>query len=273
MVTRDEVARPPAIGEGSYGPLVDTHCHLDLPAFDSDREAVLAEARAAGVTRILVPAIQASGWTGLLALCREQAGLYPALGLHPLFLDSHSEQQLEALQQRLEENPPTAIGEIGLDFSAREADRERQQALFEAQLRLAARTGLPVLLHIRKAHEAALSALRRIPVAGGIVHAFSGGLPQARHYLELGLRLGFGGRLTFAHSTRLHALAGALPAEALVLETDAPDMTGAAHRGECNRPGYLPEVLLALAAWRGETPAAVARQTTANAARVLGWTA
>jgi len=127
-----------------------------------------------------------------------------------------------------------------------------------------------VLLHVRKAHEQVLATLKRIPVCGGIAHAFSGGSEEARRYRDLGFALGFGGMLTFERSNKLRAIAAALPVASIVLETDAPDLTVAAHQGERNSPEYLPDVLAALAQVRGEDPRRLAEQTTANAAAVLG---
>ena len=250
--------------------LFDSHCHLDVPAFDPDRETVLSRARAAGVAGIVVPAIHAEGWPALVRLCASAPDLYPALGLHPVFLERHKDGDLQALEHALAEHAVTAIGEIGLDWFVPDLDRDRQQRLFEAQLAIAAAAVLPVLLHVRKAHDQVLAALRNTRVRGGIAHAFNGSLQQAWQYLDLGFRLGFGGMLTFERSTRLRQLARELPIEAIVLETDAPDMTVAAHRGERNSPEYLPDVLAALAEVRGADPADLARQTTANARAVLG---
>jgi len=249
--------------------LIDSHCHLDVSEFDADRDAVLARSRAAGVERIVIPAVDAPGWDGLLALCRNESGLYPALGLHPVYLEQHRDEDLAALERRLAEDRPVAVGEIGLDYFVSELDRDRQQRLFEAQLRLARDAGLPVILHVRKAHDQVLSALRRIPVAGGIAHAFNGSVQQAQFYIDMGFKLGFGGMLTFARSNKLRRLARELPLDALVLETDAPDLPPAAHRGQRNSPEYLPECLAALAEVRDEDPAHVAAQTTHNAVEVL----
>jgi TatD DNase family protein len=250
--------------------LIDTHCHLDVAEFDPDRAAVLARTRAAGVTGLVIPAIHRAGWPGLLALCATAADFSPALGLHPVYLDQHQDVDLAALERAIADARPTAIGEIGLDFYVRELDRARQQALFEAQLAIARVAGLPVLLHVRKAHEQVLATLKRIPVCGGIAHAFSGGSEEARRYRDLGFALGFGGMLTFERSNKLRAMAAALPVTSIVLETDAPDLTVAAHQGQRNSPEYLPDVLAALAQVRGEDPRRLAEQTTANAAAVLG---
>ncbi len=250
--------------------LIDTHCHLDVSAFDPDRDRVLARARAAGVVAIVVPAIHREGWPWLLDLCASAPNLHPALGLHPVYLERHRDVDLAALERAVADRRPLAIGEIGLDFFLRELDRERQRALFEAQLEIARAADLPVLLHVRKAHAQVLDTLGRIRVCGGIAHAFSGGLEEARRYLDLGFRLGFGGMLTFERSNKLRRLAAELPVEAIVLETDAPDLTVAAHRGERNSPEYLPDVVAALAEVRGADPEELAAITTASARAVLG---
>ena len=249
--------------------LIDTHCHLDVAEFAPDRWAVLERARAAGVVALVVPGIDAAGWPALQALCAAQPGLHPALGLHPLYLDRHDEtRDLAALEHQLATGTLVAVGEIGLDRWG--PDLPRQRRLVERQLHLARAAALPVLLHVRKAHDEMLTVLRSVRPRGGIVHAFNGSLDQARAYLDLGLRLGFGGMLTYERSTRLRRLARALPPTAFVLETDAPDLTVASHRYARNSPEYLPEILAALASVRAEDPAALAVATTRNACAALG---
>lgn len=250
--------------------LIDTHCHIDVEEFDADRDQVLARSRRLGVTRIVVPAVDAAGWDALLGLCAREPGLYPALGLHPVYVDIHKADDVPALERAIGNHRPVAIGEIGLDFFLTDLDPERQQTLFEAQLRIARDADLPVILHARKSHDRILATLRRIPVRGGIVHAFNGSEQQAAQFIDLNFRLGFGGTLTYERSNRIRRLAGGLPIEALVLETDAPDMVVATHRGERNSPEYLPDCLNALAAARGESAERIAEQTTRNAVDVLG---
>ena len=249
--------------------LIDSHCHLDVSDFDADRSAVLQRARHNGVTGIVVPGITAAGWEPLWQLCQNEPGLYPAFGLHPVFLQQHTADDLPALQTMLERHPAVAVGEIGLDYAVDGLDRDAQQALFEAQLVIARDAGLPVILHVRKAHDQVLATLKRIRVCGGICHAFNGSLQQATLYRALGFRFGFGGMLTFERSTKLRALAKALPVESIVLETDAPDMTVMQHRGERNSPEYLPYSLAALAGVRDEAAEELARITTANVREVL----
>lgn len=250
--------------------LFDTHCHLDVAEFDADRDAVLARTRADGVSRMVVPAIDAAGWTDLVALCRREQGLYPALGMHPIYIDQHRDEHVDELRGWLERERPVAIGEIGLDFYIKEIDRERQQAIFEAQLEIAQDYQLPVLLHVRKAHDQVLHTLKRFRLPGGIAHAFNGSMPQAEQYLSMGFRFGFGGMLTYERSNKIRKLAQDLPLESLVLETDAPDMTPARHHGERNSPEYLPEVLLSLAEIRGMEADKMAAITTSNACKLFG---
>ena len=251
-------------------PLIDSHCHLDLPPFDRDRQQVIRNAKKKGVIAFIVPGTTAAGWPKLLALCQETPGLYPALGLHPYFMADHLPEHLEKLRLLAGMQRPVALGEIGLDFQLPNPDKPAQQALFRAQLALAAELELPVILHVRKAHEAVLAALQEIPVPGGICHAFNGSVQQAERYMKLGFMFGFGGMITYARSRRLHRLLCALPLSHLVLETDAPDMSGARHRGQRNSPEYLPEILRAVARLRGLPQAQIAHLTNANLCRCLG---
>jgi len=250
--------------------LIDTHCHLDIADFDADRDAVLDRCRAAGVQRFVVPAIDAAGWEHLVTVCREHTGMLYALGMHPVFMESHKPEHLPALREAVEKYQPVAIGEIGLDYYIGNVDRDAQQALLTAQLDIAADAGLPVILHVRKAHDDVIRLLKQTPVTGGLVHAFNGSLQQAEQYRAMNFRFGFGGMLTFERSNKLRALATQLPLEAIVLETDSPDMTVASHRGERNSPEYLPEVLQSLSKLRPESIEQLAQQTTANAQQVLG---
>lgn len=249
--------------------MIDTHCHIDVSAFDKDRQQVLERCHEAGITRLMIPGIMASTWPSLKDICNQYSGLFPAYGLHPVYLESHSRDDIKTLDQWLQAEKPVAVGEIGLDYYMENLDRDRQQDLFDAQLALAQTYSLPVILHVRKSHHVVLSTLKRYPVKGGICHAFNGSLEQAHQYLDMGFKLGFGGMLTFERSHKLHRLAKQLPLDAIVLETDAPDMTVASHHGERNSPEYLPEALDALAILRNEDREHVAQQTTLNAESVF----
>ena len=251
--------------------IIDSHCHIDVVDFDVDRDAVLADCRLLGVSRIVVPGVVAPGWDNLLQVCRQQQGLYPALGLHPVYLDEHGADDLKMLEQRLaDETDVVAVGEIGLDFFIAELDRQRQITLFEAQLVIAGNVDLPVILHVRKAHDQVIAILKRFRLKGGIVHAFNGSLEQAQQYIDLSFKLGFGGMLTYERASKLRSLAKQLPLESMVLETDAPDMSGEPCHGQRNSPHYLPQYLMVLAGLRGESAERVATVTTQNVMTVLG---
>jgi len=251
--------------------LIDSHCHFDLSAFDTDRAEVLARCQAKGITRLIIPAIEAKTWQSLLSLCQQNNGLYAALGLHPMFLATHSEPDLLQLEELLktQRNQVIAVGEIGLDYFLPDLDKGRQQVLFEAQLVLAQKNDLPVILHVRKAHDQVLSTLRRLAVRGGIVHAFSGSRQQADQYIELGFKLGFGGSLTYERAKKIRRLATELPLTAMVLETDAPDMPIAGHQGERNSPEYVAKILSELVSLREQPAELIATQTTENVKRVF----
>ncbi|ANG61511.1 DNAase [Marinobacterium aestuarii] len=258
--------------------LFDSHCHLDFDAFGGWRDQALRNARSAGIRQILLPGVTAQYWPRLLQLCQLHAQacehyplLYPALGMHPCFMAEHRPEHLDLLQQRLAEGEALAVGEIGLDFFIPDSDAQAQQQLLEQQLLLARQFDLPVLLHVRKAHDPMLKTLRRLKLPrGGIVHAFSGSEQQARIYIDLGFKLGFGGVLSYGRATKLRHLAATLPLESMVLETDAPDMPLSGWREEPNRPERVADVLGVLAQLRAEPVRQIARQTTHNACAVLG---
>ena len=249
--------------------LIDTHCHIDLPVFDADRTEVLKRCQLSGISRIVVPGVMAKTWGHLQQICAANSILHPCYGLHPFYLTQHGQDDIDKLAQQIDRHRPLAVGEIGLDYYVEGLDHECQQSLFDDQLTIAASASLPVLLHVRKSHDAVLSSLRKNRVKGGICHAFNGSLQQAERYIELGFKLGFGGMLTYERSHKLRRLARQLPIEAIVLETDAPDMTVASHHGQRNSPEYLPECLQALAEARGEDINLIAEQTTINAEAIL----
>lgn len=249
--------------------LIDTHCHLDFSEFEVDREQVISNARAKGVQRFVIPAVKQSSWQALIDFCNAQQAMHYALGLHPMFFAEHQAEHVSLLQQTIETSQAIAVGEIGLDFYQTGVDHALQIEFFEQQLLIAQQLDLPVILHVRKAHEETIASLQKIKVVGGIVHAFNGSLQQAARYQQLNFKFGFGGMLTYERSTKLRKLAKELPLESIVLETDAPDMTVAQHRGERNSPEYLPYCLQALAEVRAEAIEDLAQATTDNAKTVL----
>jgi TatD DNase family protein len=253
--------------------LIDSHVHLDDRRFDADRVAVVARARDAGVTAQVVPAVQASGWPAVRALCAQGSGLHPAYGLHPLFLDRHQPRHVEELAAWLERERAVAVGECGLDFHAEGLDRDRQRHYFRQQLRIAREFDLPVIVHARQAVEEVILTLRELGPLRGVVHSYGGSEEQARRLHEMGFMLGIGGPITYERARRLRRVVAAMPLDALLLESDAPDQADAAHRGQRNEPARLPEILRCVAAVRGDPEASVAAATSRNARRLFGLTA
>jgi len=251
--------------------IIDTHCHLDVTDFDLDRDQVINHCHEQGISKIIVPAIESKTWDKLLDLCKAEKGLYPALGLHPVFIEQHQADDIKKLEQLLEKESPVAIGEIGLDFYIKELDQQQQTHLFEAQLQVAKNQNLPVILHVRKAHDQVLQLLKKVKVKGGFCHAFNGNLQQANKYIELGFKLGFGGTLTYENAHKIHKLAKELPLDSIVLETDAPDMVVSAHKGQRNSPEYITDCLKSLAKIRNEDAELIAKQTTQNATDVINF--
>ena len=249
--------------------LIDSHCHLDFDVFDNDRDSVIQRCTELGVKDIVVPAVSRLGWPKLIEVCAERQMLHPALGLHPMFMQQHQASDIEALEWAINDFQPVAIGEIGLDFFIPEHDPQSQIALFEAQIRLAEHYQLPVILHVRKAHDAVLKVLRQSKVKGGIVHAFNGSLQQAEQYQSLGFLFGVGGALTYPRAQKLRRLFASLPEHSIVLETDSPDMPLSGYQGQRNSPEMIPQVLETLAQIRNCSAATLAAVTTDNCRRIF----
>ncbi len=252
-------------------PLVDSHCHLDAAEFDHDRAAVIERARAAGVTRQIVPAVDAAGWPKLRNVCADDPGLFPAYGLHPVYLESHRPEHLDDLRNWIEREHPVAIGECGLDFNLEELDIPTQQRYFAGQLALAGEYSRPLIVHARRALDAVIAAIKRAGHVRGVVHSFSGSVEQARQLWQLDFLVGLGGPVTFERANRLRKLVATMPIEYLLLETDAPDQPDAQHRGQRNEPARIVNVLQAIAELRGQDPIEIAAATTANADRLFGF--
>ncbi len=256
--------------------LIDTHTHIDCPDFDTDRQEVLARSHSAGVSRVMIMGVTRGNWSRLWHLAISNDRLHAAFGMHPIYLDEHTEDHLVELGQWLDRTAShpkcCAVGEIGLDFFIKDLDRERQQQLLEAQLRLARDHELPVLLHVRRAHAAMIATLKRwrLPRAG-IVHAFAGSAEEAREYIKLGFKLGLGGAATWPQATRLRRVIATLPASSLVLETDAPDMAPSFQAYQRNSPEYLPDICRVLAELRGETAEELAQACLHNTCELFGW--
>jgi len=263
-------------------PWIDTHCHLDAPEFDADRDEVIQRARDAGVTQIVVPAVAVANFDAVCSLAHRHGFVY-ALGIHPLCVDQARDDDLAGLRAALQSHRGdprlVAIGEIGLDHFVPGLDRQRQEHFYAEQLKLAHEFDLPVILHVRRSADTLLKHLRRTP-SRGIAHAFNGSEQQAMNFVELGFKLGFGGAMTYERALQIRRLAQIVPLEAIVMETDSPDIppqwlyrtaaqraAGATSR---NEPGELPRIAQTLAELRGLDIEHIAQATAANARAALG---
>lgn len=257
---------------GGISALFDTHCHLDFAPLYQERDALLSASSQQGLRHLLIPGVRAADWPRIDAMLGRvgEVELWGGFGLHPCFTKDHTDDHLRQLERRLAERSERviALGEVGLDGWPGVGHRPEQEYFFNAQLSLAQQFDLPVLLHVRKAHDQVLAQLRQRgrtwPSLRGIVHAFSGSVQQGLQYHDLGFKLGVGGACTYARAKKLQRTLAALPLEALVLETDAPDMAPAWMPGEVNSPRQLPRILMVLATLRQESPDLVAAALWAN---------
>jgi len=257
--------------------VIDTHCHLDFDAFDDDRDAVVARAAAAGVTRIINPAVDLDACEAALRLSAEYEGVYAAIGIHPNSTAHFSPEHMAALEDFARRPKVVAIGEIGLDYHWDESPHETQQAAFEAQLALAARLGLPVIIHNREASEDVMATLERwaaqlpenLRDRPGVLHSFSGDMAIAERALAAGFYLGFTGPITFKNAEETRRIAAAVPLDRLLVETDAPYLTPVPYRGKRNEPAYIPYMVERLAALKLITPEEMATATTQNAEKLF----
>lgn len=251
-------------------PLIDTHCHIDLAVFDQQREALLDAAWRSGLRAIVIPAIVAADFDALQAIAETDARLLASVGLHPLFMAQHSDDDFKQVSNLAAADFIMAIGECGLDYTDKGIDRDSQKLLFARHVALAASCDKPLLIHANKAVEDVILTLQENPGARGIVHSFNGSLQQAERLIELGYMLGFGGAITYPRATRLRQLVKQLPLDSIVLETDAPFQTGFAQNGQTNQPAWIVEVLECVAELRQLSTAEVAAVTTGTASALFG---
>ena len=262
--------------------LIDTHCHLDASEFAADRQAVIERAGEHGVGAILIPAVSRGNFQAVKDLAHSfQGGAY-ALGIHPLFVPDAQDEDLDELESvivsSLDDPRFVAIGEIGLDFFVPRLKtpeiQDKQERFYKAQLKLAERYGLPVILHVRRSQDVLLKHLRAHKPIGGIAHAFNGSFQQANQFIDQGFALGFGGAMTFSRALQIRRLAQQLPMESIVLETDAPDIPpawlgGPGQPAARNEPAEVAGVASHMAQLRGMARIDVIQATQANAKRVL----
>lgn len=252
---------------------VDTHCHLDASEFDADRDDVAHAARRAGVARIVIPGVARDNFATVRELAHRVEGGAYALGIHPLFTPRAQDSDLDVLRMEIEaslDDPLfVGLGEIGLDYFVPGLDDERQQFFYNEQLKLAHAFDLPVICHVRKSQDQVLKGLRRHAVHRGIAHAFNGSFQQAEAFIDHGMHLGFGGNVTFERALQIRRLAAQLPLDAIVVETDAPDIAPSWLYKQRNAPDQIPGIGASLAALRGLSENELALGTTANAHAAL----
>lgn len=257
--------------------MIDTHCHLDFAAFDDDRDAVVARAAAADVTCIINPAVDLAACAAALRLADRYAGVYAAVGIHPTSTASFSPEHLTAVEGHAGHAKVVAIGEIGLDYYWDKSPKDTQRNAFEAQLALAARLDLPVIIHNRDANDDVMTILEQWAAAlppslrerPGVLHSFSGDMAMAEHALQAGFYLGFTGPLTFKNAEDTRRIAAAVPLDRLLVETDAPFLTPVPYRGKRNEPAYIPYMVERLAALKLIATDEMAAITTQNAERLF----
>lgn len=252
----------------------DTHCHFDFPPFTGDEANSLSLAKQAGVEKILVPATEAGRFAAVLALARRHEALYAAIGLHPTVIHRHQDASLALLEQHLQRRPDKliAIGEIGLDLYINDPLFERQEQILDAQLKLAKRYDLPVILHSRRTHDKLAVHLKRQDLPRtGVVHGFAGSLQQAGRFVGLGYFIGVGGTITYPRASKTRDVMARLPLSCLLLETDAPDMPLNGWQGQPNRPERAVDVFQTLCELRCEPPAEIASALAHNADQLFQW--
>ena len=254
--------------------LIDAHCHLDDKAFDTDREAVLQRAKDAHISDIIIPGTQREHWQRIEQLCRTHSNCHACYGLHPYWSASHSDDDIPALEDYLVDHKAVAVGECGLDFRkqhiANDTDRQRQIFQFESQLDIARRADLPVVIHAVRATQAVIDSLKNFPGIRGMMHSYSGSLEQAGQLINMGFYISIGAVVTCERANKLRQVAGNIPLDAMLLETDAPDQPGCGHPDERNEPAYLGETAASIAQLRSESVQEIAARTTANACTLFG---
>lgn len=256
---------------------IDTHCHLDAAELADEVDAIASRARQKQVAMIVIPAIAPDNFAAVRELAHKHQNCSYALGIHPIMVPQAQEGDLALLRQQvaaaIDDQRFVAIGEIGLDFFVpllkTTEMREKQEFFYSEQLKIARDFDLPVLLHVRRSQDLILKYLRRITVAGGIAHAFNGSAQQAQTFIKLGFKLGFGGAMTFPRALQIRRRATELPLDAIVLETDAPDISPAWLHPQANSPEQLPRIGQTLATLRAISELEIANATSTNALAVM----
>jgi TatD DNase family protein len=259
---------------------IDTHCHLDAPEFSKTLPSIISAAKEKNVQAILLPAVKAADFIRVKEIAsqygEEITGLVYTLGIHPLYTNKAHEVDISYLDENIEQSLSdprfVGVGEIGLDYFVDGLDPHKQEYFFHAQLCLAQKYQLPVILHVRRSQDAILKALRRRKISGGITHAFNGSFQQAEQFIELGFKLGFGGAATYERALQIRRLLTELPLDSIVTETDSPDIPPAWLKEEgiaFNEPAFVERIAKELAAIRSIGESKFASSVWRNAMQVL----
>jgi TatD DNase family protein len=253
--------------------LIDSHAHIDDQKFNEDREAVLENARAAGVELIINPGADEASSFRAVAMSEKYPMVYATVGIHPHDAKDYDAPKHDALlTEWAKKEKVVAIGEIGLDYHYDYSPRDVQQEVFIRQLIIAKAVELPIVIHNRESMEDMVRILKEyfVPEYGGIMHSYSGSVEMAKVFLDMGFHLSISGPLTFSNARKLPEVVAMMPLERLLIETDSPYLTPTPHRGKRNEPAYVRLVAAEIARIRGMTVEEVAAITTANAKSVFG---
>lgn len=253
--------------------LIDTHCHFNFEDYDQDRDQVWADSHAAGVRRIIIPAVDIQTSHEAIALAEKYEGIYVAVGIHPNSTAEFDEDVIPAIRELASHPKVVSIGEIGLDYYWDKSPKSQQFRAFEAQLALARELELPVIIHNREASDDTLTILEKwaqelpdtLKARPGVLHSFSGDVAIAKRALDIGFYLGFTGPITYKNADEMRRVAATTPLNRILVETDAPFLTPIPHRGKRNAPAYIPIMVDRLASLHYILTEEMGRYTTENA--------
>ena len=252
---------------------IDSHCHLDFPIFEPELEKILTQANDVGVTDFLVPATTYQSWKRIHRLSLTYPSIKTAYGIHPYFLSEQLLSHVDSLEEFASSNSAVAIGEIGLDYWPGQVDATIQIQFLHKQLEIAQNLGLPVVLHARKSYDELFSIVKKYQLPGGVVHAFTGSLVQAKRFIDLGFVLGVGGTITYPRANKTRLLFSELANSDYILETDSPDMPLYGHQGQINTPASVAKVAETLAELRAQSLENIAYNNRKNVLNVFSkWT-
>jgi len=250
--------------------LIDSHCHLDDDRFDGDRDDVIQRALNQGIEQFIIPATTANRWSKVKSVSQQYKGVYASYGLHPMFMQNHQPDDVAALDAWLDIEEAVAVGECGLDFYQGNSEEKQQLDLFRGQLKVAINHHKPVIIHARKALDLILREIRNSGIERGVIHSFSGSLQQAEQLVDLGFKLGIAATVSFERAKKLRSIISTIDINALLIESDAPDQSGAVHKGLRNEPAFIIDHLLVMAELTDMPVAEVSRRLTQNCQQLFG---